>query len=109
MSDDLFDLSGGQPHAGTMRRSFAETEARGRCALAYCCHGGRWDNSIPWLIRFTRISGRVDILVNHAGMSPLYQSLVQVSEELFHGWRLQRMPAHAGPAALSCKPLGVRE
>jgi NAD(P)-dependent dehydrogenase (short-subunit alcohol dehydrogenase family) len=27
--------------------------------------------------------GRVDILVNNAGMSPLYESLTGVSEELF--------------------------
>ena len=55
----------------------------GRQALPVACHVGRWDD----LERLTDAAydefGRVDVLVNNAGMAPVYPSLVEVSEELF--------------------------
>jgi NAD(P)-dependent dehydrogenase (short-subunit alcohol dehydrogenase family) len=61
----------------------AEVEALGRQALAYGCHVGHWDE-IPGLVdaAYERF-GRVDVLVNNAGMSPLYDSLSGVTEELY--------------------------
>ncbi len=61
----------------------AEVEALGREALAYACHVGHW-NELEGLANaaYERF-GHVDVLVNNAGMSPLYPSLDQVSEELF--------------------------
>jgi len=60
-----------------------EVEARGRRALAYACHMGRWDAIEPMADAVWDHFGKVDILVNNAGMSPLYPSLDQVTEDAF--------------------------
>jgi NAD(P)-dependent dehydrogenase (short-subunit alcohol dehydrogenase family) len=58
-------------------------ESTGRRALGLAFHAGRWDDA-DRLVDFAYDAfGRVDVLVNNAGMSPLYPSLVEVSEELF--------------------------
>jgi NAD(P)-dependent dehydrogenase (short-subunit alcohol dehydrogenase family) len=59
-----------------------ETET-GRSALAYACHVGHWDE-LPGLIdaAYDRF-GRLDVLVNNAGKSPLYPSLTAVDEQLW--------------------------
>jgi NAD(P)-dependent dehydrogenase (short-subunit alcohol dehydrogenase family) len=55
----------------------------GRRALARACHVGRW-NEIGGLVDHAYAEfGHIDVLVNNAGMSPLYASLDTVSEELF--------------------------
>ncbi len=60
-----------------------EVEALGRRALPYACHVAKW-NELDALVDATyEHFGRLDILVNNAGMSPLYDSLDQISEELF--------------------------
>lgn len=61
----------------------AEVEALGRKVLAYACHVGDWA-ALDGLVdaAYARF-GRVDVLVNNAGMSPLYPSLEQVSEALW--------------------------
>jgi NAD(P)-dependent dehydrogenase (short-subunit alcohol dehydrogenase family) len=55
----------------------------GRRALPVACHVGRWDD----LERLTDAAydefGHVDVLVNNAGMAPVYPSLVEASEDLF--------------------------
>jgi NAD(P)-dependent dehydrogenase (short-subunit alcohol dehydrogenase family) len=55
----------------------------GRRALARACHVGRWDEIGGLVDDVYAAFGRVDVLVNNAGMSPLYASLDTVSEELF--------------------------
>lgn len=60
-----------------------EVRAKGRSALAVAYHAASWDDAT----RLAEVSiaefGTIDILVNNAGMSPLYSSLVDVSEDLY--------------------------
>jgi len=58
-------------------------EQTGRRALAVGCHVGRWADCDALVDTAYREFGRVDVLVNNAGMSPLYPSLAEVSEQLF--------------------------
>jgi NAD(P)-dependent dehydrogenase (short-subunit alcohol dehydrogenase family) len=61
----------------------AEVEALGRRALSCACHIGRWSQINDLVDRVYKHFGKVDVLVNNAGMSPLYDTLVDVSEELW--------------------------
>jgi NAD(P)-dependent dehydrogenase (short-subunit alcohol dehydrogenase family) len=61
----------------------AEVEAMGRRALAVGCHVGHWDEIEGLVDQSYAAFGRVDVLVNNAGMSPLYPDLTAVSEELW--------------------------
>ncbi|HUO12759.1 MAG TPA: SDR family NAD(P)-dependent oxidoreductase [Caulobacteraceae bacterium] len=60
-----------------------EIEKLGRRAMPYACHMGRWDEIEPMANAVWNHFGRVDVLVNNAGMSPLYPSLDQVNERNF--------------------------
>ncbi|MBI3782283.1 MAG: glucose 1-dehydrogenase [Deltaproteobacteria bacterium] len=60
-----------------------EVEAFGRRALPYACHVGRWGDLDALVDAAYRHFGKIDVLVNNAGMSPLYPSLAEVSEELW--------------------------
>ncbi|HET6951199.1 MAG TPA: SDR family oxidoreductase [Acidimicrobiales bacterium] len=55
----------------------------GRRALPVACHMGRWADVDALVECVYGELGRVDALVNNAGMAPLYPSLGEVSEELF--------------------------
>ena len=55
----------------------------GRRALAHACHVGRWSALEDLVEAAYGEFGAVDVLVNNAGMAPLYESLGSVSEELF--------------------------
>ena len=55
----------------------------GRQAMAIACHVGRWGDCERLIAQTLARAGRLDVLVNNAGMSPLYTSLDAVSEELF--------------------------
>jgi NAD(P)-dependent dehydrogenase (short-subunit alcohol dehydrogenase family) len=55
----------------------------GRRALAVACHVGRWADCDALFEQTYEVFGRADVLVNNAGMSPLYPSLPECSEELF--------------------------
>ena len=61
----------------------AEVEAMGRRALPVACHIGHWDEIDGLVEQAYATFGRVDVLVNNAGMSPLYPDLTAVSEELW--------------------------
>src|SRR5574337_1812307 len=60
-----------------------EVEAKGRKALAIACHVGKWDEVGRLADAAYDRFGKVDVLINNAGLSPLYPSLEEVSEELF--------------------------
>jgi len=64
-------------------RVVAEVEARGRRALAVPCHVARWSELDGLVERAWSHFGRIDVLVNNAGMSPLYPSLAEVTEDLW--------------------------
>jgi NAD(P)-dependent dehydrogenase (short-subunit alcohol dehydrogenase family) len=60
-----------------------EVEAKGRSALAVACHVGHWDELEGLVEQSYETFGHVDVLVNNAGMSLLYDSLPSVSETMW--------------------------
>ena len=60
-----------------------EVEALGRRALSVAAHVGKWDDNDMLAARAYEAFGRVDVLVNNAGMSPLAPSLAETTEALF--------------------------
>jgi NAD(P)-dependent dehydrogenase (short-subunit alcohol dehydrogenase family) len=60
-----------------------EIIAKGRKAKAYACHMGRWDEIDGLVEAAYETFGKVDIVVNNAGLSPLYPALSAITEELF--------------------------
>jgi NAD(P)-dependent dehydrogenase (short-subunit alcohol dehydrogenase family) len=62
----------------------AEVEKEtGRRALGRACHVGRWSDLDELVEAAYAEMGHVDVLVNNAGIAPLYPSLVEVAEDLF--------------------------
>jgi NAD(P)-dependent dehydrogenase (short-subunit alcohol dehydrogenase family) len=59
------------------------TAATGRTIVPTACHVGRWGDLDALVETAYAHFPQVDVLVNNAGMSPLYPSLAEVSEELF--------------------------
>ena len=55
----------------------------GRRAEAVACHVGRWDDCDRLVAETLDRLGRLDVLVNNAGMSPLYETLDAVTEDLY--------------------------
>lgn len=60
-----------------------EVRALGVEALPLAAHVGHWDELDETVDKVMAHFGRIDVLVNNAGMSPLYSSLDEISEELF--------------------------
>ena len=112
MTDDLFDLTdrvavvtGGSRGLGRqMALAFAdhgadvviasrkldnceqvadEVRAKGRKALAVAYHAGSWSDAERLADTAHAEFGVVDVLVNNAGMSPLYPSVDAISEDLY--------------------------
>jgi NAD(P)-dependent dehydrogenase (short-subunit alcohol dehydrogenase family) len=55
----------------------------GAIALGVPCHVGHWDECDRLVDTVYAKFGRIDVLVNNAGMSPLYPSLPEVTEALY--------------------------
>ncbi len=60
-----------------------EVEALGRRALPLAYHAGSWDDADRLYETVYEQFGRVDVLVNNAGMSPLYDSVDSITESLY--------------------------
>ena len=73
-------------------------EATGRTITAKACHVGEWEQVSRLADEVYAEFGRVDVLVNNAGMSPLYESLSAVTEDL---WRKVIDVNLTGPFRLS--------
>lgn len=58
-------------------------ETTGRRAVPVACHVGYWEQCDELIDRVYAELGRMDVLVNNAGLSPLYSSLVEVTEQLY--------------------------
>jgi NAD(P)-dependent dehydrogenase (short-subunit alcohol dehydrogenase family) len=58
-------------------------EATGADVLGQPCHVGKWSDVNNLIETVYDRFGRLDVLVNNAGMSPLYGSLSELTEELF--------------------------
>jgi NAD(P)-dependent dehydrogenase (short-subunit alcohol dehydrogenase family) len=61
----------------------AELRGAGARASGHACHVGRWGEVERLAEAAYDEFGRVDVLVNNAGVSPLYETLGEVTEELF--------------------------
>jgi len=55
----------------------------GRRALAVACHVGEWEQVESLAAQALAEFGKVDVLVNNAGMSPIYDHVSQVTEALY--------------------------
>jgi len=64
------------------RAAAAAIEAMGRRALAHGCHVGRWDQLDGLVEAAYGAFGRVDVLVNNAGIAPAASSSLEMTEEL---------------------------
>lgn len=60
-----------------------EIEAMGRQALAVACHVANWDDIEKLVDASYERFGTIDVLINNAGMSPLYDKVSNVTDELF--------------------------
>jgi NAD(P)-dependent dehydrogenase (short-subunit alcohol dehydrogenase family) len=60
-----------------------EIRALGRRALAVRCHVGDWDQCATLIDAAAAEFGRIDVLVNNAGIAPVPPSLKDVTSDLF--------------------------
>ena len=60
-----------------------EIRALGRKAFAYACHVGHWNELDGMVDAVYKYFGKVDVLINNAGLSPVAPSLLETSEKLF--------------------------
>ncbi len=60
-----------------------EVRELGRRAVAVGYHAGRWEDADRLYETIYAEFGRCDVLVNNAGMSPLYPSVDAITEELY--------------------------
>jgi NAD(P)-dependent dehydrogenase (short-subunit alcohol dehydrogenase family) len=65
-------------------RELAEAiAAKGGKAVPVMCHVGRWDDIEKAVEKAYAAFGKIDVLINNAGMSPMVESSLSTSEALF--------------------------
>ena len=64
-------------------KAAGEVEALGRRAFPYACHVGDWDALEVLADAVYEHFGRIDVLVNNAGMSPIAASSLETSQALY--------------------------
>ena len=65
------------------REVVREIEALGRQAIAIGCHVGRWEDCDRLADAAYQRFGKVDVLINNAGKSPLYDRPADIDERLY--------------------------
>jgi NAD(P)-dependent dehydrogenase (short-subunit alcohol dehydrogenase family) len=60
-----------------------EIKALGRKSFAYACHVGYWDQVNSLIDAIYGEFGKLDVLINNAGMSPLYDRPADIPEALY--------------------------
>ena len=60
-----------------------EIRAKGRRSIAVACHVGEWDDCARLVEAAVAEFGRIDVLVNNAGIAPVAASVGDITEALF--------------------------
>jgi NAD(P)-dependent dehydrogenase (short-subunit alcohol dehydrogenase family) len=60
-----------------------EIRARGRRSIAVACHVGQWDDCAALVDATVAEFGRIDVLVNNAGIAPVAPTVADITEALF--------------------------
>jgi len=58
-------------------------EETGRRVTGFAAHVGDWEQCTELISKSVALTGKLDVLVNNAGMAPLYPHLHEASEDLF--------------------------
>ena len=70
-------------HDDACQEAAAALRATGADATGIACHVGHWDEVDRLAAASEAWRGHVDVVVNNAGMSPQYETLSEISEELW--------------------------
>jgi NAD(P)-dependent dehydrogenase (short-subunit alcohol dehydrogenase family) len=77
------DLAIASRDLDSCRAAAAEIEQLGRRAAAFACHVAHWEQCEQLVDAVYERFGRIDVLVNNAGMSPIAPSSLETSEALY--------------------------
>ena len=61
----------------------AEIQAMGGTAMAHACHVGYWDQCDALVKAAYERFGKIDVMINNAGMSPHYDRPTDIAEDLY--------------------------
>jgi NAD(P)-dependent dehydrogenase (short-subunit alcohol dehydrogenase family) len=82
-------------------------EQHGVEAVGAACHVGHWAECDALIDRVLAEFGRIDVLVNNAGMSPLYPSLAEVSSVAVLQPNALELPYAAAKSGLDTVTIGL--